>query len=311
MPPLEGGDTAKFVAASNYAVDCLKIALRDVDSWKPSEKEAKSEEMFYKPCPRSSVSASLELLSITSKVRKAADAILNAHGHNLALSLSPVVHTPECDKMVATIIRHLVEDEAALQAYMETSIRQSMQKKRRTIVISDAAPTFKTMSLKQFFSTFMNLAYRDPVVFCKAVDNTCEFTKVLDKVNVRLASETQPVASPDPVSSQIEDQKEMDTDQSQPADAKKSQKLPQKKSGKRVPSPVSAVIDAIIGRLMQASSPFYIQKVASMMSERVTDSEDESQLNMRAELFSLSQQSLCVNMMLQLLISFSHCVTAF
>jgi hypothetical protein len=314
IPPLGGEDIRKFVAASNYAVESLKIALRNADNIsKTPSNEEKSPSSYYDPCPKSTVSASLGLLSVTSKTRKVADAILNARGHHLVLSLTPTTHVFECDKMVAGILRHLVEDEASLQASMESVISQNMQKKRRTIAITDVAPHFKMLSIKQFFCTFMHLACRDPDVFCKAVYNTCEFMNVGDKVTVKLLSENRPRTSggmlaPEPSNKQPGGDA---AEESQSLDKLNDQKLSTKKSGKKVPSPVSAVIDAIIGRLMQASSSNFSQKVLGMMTERATESDGANQLKVRADWFCVSQQSLCINLLSQLLISFSHCVTAF
>lgn len=312
IPPLESSEVANFVSASNFAMDCIKIALKHAENtWRHVPKEElERAENYYEPCPKSSISASLELLSSTSKVRKAAGVILNGRGHVLILSLGQILHTPDNDRLIAKILRHLIEDENALQTSMEASIRLSMEKKRRGIGIADSNPVFKTVSLKQFLSMFIHLACRDSAVFCKSVDNTCVIIKEGDKLNVKLASDSQR-------QSNIVDSHRSTCDQNsnhidyQGKEATKSPKTSPKKASKKVPYPVSVVIDAILGRLTQASSPSFAQKMLETMAGYFSKDQQDTELKMKADTFLISQQALCINLLSELLVAFSHCVTAF
>ena len=353
LPPVEGPDVVHFVSASTHAIDCLKMSLKFADhGWMPpKEEDADSPERFYDPCPRSSVAASLELLATTSKVRKAAGAILNGRGHNLVLSLSEPLHTVDCDRMVAQILRHLVEDDEALQASMEATIRLGMQKKRRGPYPSDISQGFKTFSLKQFVTSFLHLACRDSLIFSRAAEKTCEFSMEGSSIRVNCkpsvatsgaadASPALPGGEATPATAAVkatpadtpsgnaaktsttpntgtlahfEDQSTLPKKNVRgQKEQKGSQKSPSKKGAKKTPSPVIAVMDAIIGRLIQTSTPSFAQKMAEANKKRASGETPVSlDPKLTTELYCICQQMLCINLLSTLLASFSHCVTAF
>lgn len=315
IPPLESSEISKFVSASNHAIDSLKIASKSAETfWKPLPNEAAaSATNYYEPCPKSSVSASLELLTTTSKVRKAAEAILNGRGHHIILTLSHNLHGFDSYKMIRIIMHHLVEDDNVLQGFMETSIQSSMQKRKR-IGVPTAIQTSKSVSLKQFITSFMRLACRNCTIFCKVVDTTCDFSREGDKVNVKLVSDAQVVGSDDSRLPHHISEKEAannDQDHIEKIEGKKTPKLASKKNSKKVPTPVSTVIDAIISRLIQASSPTFAQRLIEKMTETAVDSEGADKIKSQADLFCLSEQSFCINLIAGLSYLFSHCVTAF
>jgi hypothetical protein len=309
IPPLMQDEVSQFVAASHHALECMKISLKHADScWKPSDSEDEYSNInAYDPCPKSTVCACLELLAITSKSRKAADAIVSNRGHHLILSLNQNVHHPDCDVLESKILRHLVEDDDSLQMSMEAGIRSTLQRKPRSILgFNGPARASRVMSLKQFSTYFISLACRDPVVFCRAVDSTCTFSKEGDRIEVKLvdtenkeSGSTMPAPGSDIGSPNADDE------------AKRSSKSPEmasqtKKSNKRVPHAVSSVIDAILSRLIQVCSPVYAQKLTELSQEK---SENESKL--KVEMYLISQQGFCINMLSDLLVTFSSCVTAF
>ena len=339
LPPVQGADLAHFSLASSHAIDCLKMSLKFAEhSWMPLNKEdAESAEHFYDPCPRSSVLASLELLATTSKVRKAADAILASRGHNLVLSLSEPLHSAECDKIVTKILRHLVEDDEALQTSMEATIRSGMQKKRRGLPAVEAPRGFKTFSVKQFVTSFLHLACRNSVVFSKAVEKTCEFS--VEGSGVRVDCKPVPVVPPPEHASNNEitaDNNPAAVDVPDIAAAPgggppvtgprapnpeeispllrgshKVQKSSPKKGGKKGSSPAACVMDAVIGRLLQTSSSAYLQKMTETCKKHRVDETLATDPKLVAELFCICQQALCINTLSALVASFSPCVTAF
>jgi len=376
LPPVDNGDVGLFVSASTHAIDCLKMSLKYADhGWDPSKRGDDGDRdgdydrtgHFYDPCPRSSVAASLELLATTSKIRKAAGAILNGRGHNLVLSLNEPLHTADCDGMVAKIIRHLVEDEEALQASMEATIRSGMQKKRRGPHTAEATHGFKTFSVKQFVSSFLHLACRDSVIFSRAVEKTCEFSKEGSSIRVdckppvptggdeELAganaiggtdaagrstdpgpssaiaggptSPGEPAADTPtadgargaqpgkPGQSAVCSNKQSPVPKKNHKEPKSSQKSSPKKGAKKMPSPVASVMDAIIGRLLQTSTPAFAQKMTEMIKKHSVNetavSDPKYTTTHRAELYCICQQTLCINLLSTLLASFPHCVTAF
>ena len=310
IPPLAHDEVSQFVAASHHALECMKISLKHADSsWKPFDaEEMYSNKYALDPCPKSTVCACLELLAITSKSRKSADAIISNRGHHLILSLNQNVHHPDCDVLESKILRHLVEDEDSLQMSMEAGIRSTMQRKPRSILgFNGTARASRVMSLKQFSTSFISLACRDPVVFCRAVESTCSFSKEGDRIEVKLTdTESKESGSALPA---------RESDVGSPSivgdETKQSSKSPDKgsqakKNNKRVPHTVSSVIDAVVSRLIQVCSTVYAQKLIELSKEK---SDNESKL--KVEMYLISQQGLCINILSDLLVTFSSCVTAF
>jgi len=338
-PVEEDVEVTHFLSASSHAIDCLKMSLKYAEhGWSPpNEDELGSPDRFYDPCPRSSVSASLELLSTTSKVRQAADAIISSRGHNLILSLSEPLHTVESDKMVAQILRHLVEDDEALQASMETTIRSGMQRKRRGLQPADGPRAFRTFSVKQFVANFLHLACRNSAVFLKAVEKMCGFSTEGSSVRVDCVLDAGPSAAgptsdggvptaASPVT--IEPSGPTASEGASPANAgqpvtqpeerypvlksgQKVQKSSPKKGNRKSLSSAATVIDAIIGRLLQTSTPAFVQKMAEACKKHAVDEAAAQDPKLMAELYCICQQSLCINILSTLVASFSTCVTAF
>ncbi len=338
-PVQEDGEVAQFLSASSHAIDCLKMSLKYAEhGWSPlSEDEIGSPGRFYDPCPRSSVAATLELLTTTSKVRKAADAILTSRGHNLILSLSEPLHTAESDKMVAQILRQLVEDNEALQAYMEATIRSGMQKKRRGLHLSDGARGYKTFSVKQFVASFLHLACRNSAVFLEAVLQTCKFSIEGSSVRVDCLPDGDPSdargtsdrGAPDATSPATMKPPGPNTSEgaspahaeppvvqpeatsSVPKGGKKVHKSSPKKANRKSISPAATVMDAIVGRLFQASTSAFVQKMAESCKKHSVNEAAAQDPKMMAEVFCICQQALCINILSTLVASFSTCVTAF
>ena len=338
-PVQEDGEVAHFLSASSHAIDCLKMSLKYADhGWSPLNKdETGSPGRFYDPCPRSTVSASLELLTTTSKVRKAADVILNSRGHNLILSLSEPLHTAESDRMVAQILRQLVEDDEVLQTSMEATIRSGMQRKRRDLHAADGPRGFKTFSVKQFVASFLHLACRNSTVFLKAVERTCEFS--MEGPSVRVDCRPDTTASPpvppsnEGVSSAISPVTEAPartaSEGALPADAGQpmtqpeerspaprsnhgvQKSSPKKKQNRKSISSAATVMDAVIGRLLQTSTPAFVQKMAESCKKQSVDETAAQDAKPKAEIYCICQQALCIKVLSTLVASFSTCVTAF
>jgi hypothetical protein len=294
-----------FVAASSHAIDCLKMSLKYAEhGWTDTKREdADSPASATEPCPRSSVSASLELLAATSKLRQAANMIINNRGHNLILSLSEPLNTAESEKMVSEILKHLLEDDDSLQSCMEATIRAGMQRKRRG-PDSAVGRSFRTFTVKQFVSSFLNIACRDPVVFAKAVERTCNFSQ--DGSSVRIDIKV-PISD----GSSLMEAGNHEEATPIPRSGSKPSKSSPKKVNKKLPSSVATVMDAIIGRLMQASMPSFLHKSTESSRKHSGEAVASADTKSKAELYCLCQQSLCVNLLSSLLASFSHCVTAF
>lgn len=304
LPPLESGQVSILVEASEIAVECLKISYRFAEHvWRPLPKEEmESPEHCYDPSPQSSVAAILEFLAMSSKNRKVSDGIINKNGHHLILAIPESAHTAECDGFVALVLHQLIQDDQSLQTGMEGSIKASLSRRNRNL-------SQRGMSLKQFSANFIALACRDAASFCRAVDNVCTFSRIGNRVEVRLHS------SSDRVEDGSNEQKVSDTGDggrknsgAQVAENIQAEKKTPKKWTKMLPSSVIQIIDGIIGRLIYLSSPAAVQKILLASQSR---SDDKSAKKLNLERFLLSQQTLCINVISELLISSSHCITAF
>lgn len=304
LPPLESGQVSILVEASEIAVECLKISYRFAEHlWRPlAKEEMESPKHYYDPSPKSSVAAILEFFTMATKNRKASDAIINKNGHNLILAIPECAHTTECDGFVALVLHQLIQDEQSLQAGMEASIKSTLMRRNRSL-------SERGVSLKQFSANFIALACRDAGCFCRAVDNVCTFSRIGNRVEVKLRS------SSDRLEGGCTEQKMSDTEDggaknsgAQGAENSQADKKTPKKTSKKLPSPVMQIIDAIIGRLIYLASPAAVQKIILASQTKL---DDKSAKKLSSERFLLSQQILCINMISEFLISSTHCVTAF
>ena len=120
--------------------------------------------------PPGLVNAILALLIRVVHTQKTATLCLQMGGADLIVALPDRCHFPGSSSLVTLLLRRLLEDEATLQAMMETEIRSQVTKIwRKNNPRSVNGPGQPKATLKSFMKAVAPIICRDPMVFVRAI----------------------------------------------------------------------------------------------------------------------------------------------
>lgn len=123
--------------------------------------------------PPGVVNAILALLIRVVHSQKTAALCLQMGGADLIVALPDRCHFPGSSSLVTLLLRRLLEDEATLQAMMETEIRSQVTKIwRKNNPRSVNSPGQPVASLKSFMKAVTPIICRDPMIFVRAISTS-------------------------------------------------------------------------------------------------------------------------------------------
>jgi hypothetical protein len=134
--------------------------------------------LLHKQLPPDAAQAVLQLASHLSKSHKLAVQFLELGALSAVLNRPEVYLMPRFDALVASIIRHILEDPHTLQQAMEAEIKQAL--------VTTLARQVGTLGPRMFLTTMAPVICREPTVFMQAAAAVCQVEKVNGRLTVVL-----------------------------------------------------------------------------------------------------------------------------